>query len=438
MSANKHILVFSFTHHNLSIQELQSFIPERSDAQWLEGQLANQFDELVTLSTCNRLEIFATVDSIAEAIETFCQAHSMVTPYTPGQIRDKVMLFTDDEAVPHLFRLVSGLDSMVPGDAQILGQVKQGYNQAQQANRVGRTFHPLFQRAFSVAKRVRHETGLGKGRLSISALAVEYAQEFFFSLFGSKAVVIGAGKMGRLAARYLNKAGAREICVVNRSYEPAHELAQEVHGEAYTLDELPRALADADVVISSTASPDYVIDRQVLAASGPSNGKRLLIDIALPHDIDPAVVEIEGVHRVELENLRSRAEANKTARAAEFERATCIVQDECEQFGSLELSLNLDQLANELGQQAEQIFADEFAQLMENLNGLSDEQRQAIEHRMRRLAERIILTPRRNLRQNPLVRECPEALQCLVETFHKPSGARSDSGRSDCLHARNN
>lgn len=388
-------------------------------------RIGNVFAESACLSTCNRLEFFLAAESLDTASDVLADSLAKVLSLTSDEIQRRWTSYADEDAVRHLFRLAAGLESMVPGDAQILGQVKQTFQEAQSAGTVGRVFNLLFQRAFAAAKKVRHQTGLGKGRLSISALAVECARERLGCLREAITVVIGAGKMGQLTAKYLRQAGAKEIRIVNRGIEAAQELAQSIGAKAYSLDNLTEALHDANLVISGTASPQPLITKELLGESGYASQGCLLIDIALPPDIDPAVGHLDRVELIEMEYLRIRAQRNQRNRKAELERANAIVHEELNRLGPWPLPFHMDELAKRMGEYAAAIYQEEISQLFTTLPGLTPEQQATIDQRMKRMAERIVLAPRRNLRRNTTVRSCPEALQCISEIFLEPDDVRA-------------
>ncbi|MDX9753656.1 MAG: glutamyl-tRNA reductase, partial [bacterium] len=259
----EHFLVVTLNHRTVSIDQLYQFsIPE----EWMHDlllafQSAPSIKEVAGLCTCNRTEFYAAVHSVKDAAHAIVHILSERLGVSLESMRQGMDVIVDAEAVEHLFRLAAGLESMVVGDAQILGQVKAAYQFSESLNLAGKIFHHLFPKAFSMAKRVRHQTGLGKGRVSVSALAVECARQFFVSTDTLVATVVGAGKMGRLSAKYLCDAGCKEIRIVNRSVDKSLQLAQEVGGIAYNFDEIATALAGSQLVISSTAAKSPIITK---------------------------------------------------------------------------------------------------------------------------------------------------------------------------------
>lgn len=423
-----HIAVLSFNHQTISLEDLRPFVFEDGELQSFLEELKTLpgIDDALGLCTCNRVEMYLILNDIDAGIDAAVAQLSRRNQSEPDALRSSMAILVDTDAVRHLARLASGLESMVAGDAQILGQLKKSYYMAKQAGEPHRTIHVLFQKVFSIAKRVRNETGLGKGRVSISAIAVEFAVERFGHLFNTRAAVIGAGKMSSLAAKYLASTGVKELRIVNRTYEKALELAQEVRGAVYGIDELERALEGVDVVISGTASTEPVLTRELFESERlKENPPRLVIDIALPADAAPDLGDVAGVEVIALEDLRQCAKKNQASRMDEVGAAESIVNEELKKLGPWPLTATIDRVARDLGNLADRIFQEELNALLSNLTDLTPDQQTAVSARMKRLAERIVLAPRRNLRRGETLKSCPEAGKCLAEVFRESHGARS-------------
>lgn len=423
----EHFIVVTLNHNTLSLQELPQYsIPCEEIGDFLVQLQSNpDIDEIVGLTTCNRIEFYASVYSVKDAAHVLAKKIAEQTGCRLESLMEKCDVLVDGDAVEHLMRLVSGLDSMVIGDAQILGQVKAAFQQAVSLGTVKKTFHALFQKAFSIAKRVRKETGLGKGRISVSALAVEYAESFFGSLCDVTATVIGAGKMGTLAAKYLKDSGVKELRIVNRSLDRSLELAEKVEAKVYGMDELDRVLAESDLIVSGTAAPEYIITREKLEQVRRNNNTLLLLDIALPPDVDPAVEEVAGVSLVNMESLRRKAQENLAERNSQLLRAQEILDEELDQLGPWPLPLHVESLAKQMGVYANQISQEETQRLFALLPDLTPQQKEVIETQMLRLSERMILAPRRNLRKISKTRTCPDAFRCLADLFDHDCGSRT-------------
>ena len=256
----------------------------------------------VCLSTCNRTELYTLLPSLdgeLERVKSFLAEYHKVER---DQFENALYVHPGERGVEHLFKVASGLDSLVLGESEILGQVKQAYLTAHTQKRVEKVLHLLFQRSLRVAKKVRTETGIGRGLCSVGSVAVLMAEKIFGNLSRRTIMVIGAGKMGELTARHLLKAGASSIFVSNRSFLRAEELAQRLKGRAVNFDQLFQRMEEVDIVISSTAAPHFVVTKEdVFRLMKKRRGRSLfLIDIGVPRNIDPAVNRIENVFLYDL------------------------------------------------------------------------------------------------------------------------------------------
>ncbi len=290
--------------------------------------------EILHLATCNRVELVASVDETSQAMDAL---KSYLVKYG-GLANDEALCclygYQDEEAIRHLFRVTSSLDSLVMGEAQILGQVKEAYRQAMAQNATGIALNRLMHRAFRTAKRVRTETGIAANPVSVSFAAVELAKKIFGTLAGKKILIIGAGEMAELTCTHLIGNGAEDIIVANRSATQAQTLAEKYHGRAMGLDALDEGLMDADIVISSTGAPTYIVTQEMIRGCLRKRKNRLLflIDIAVPRDIDPAVDSIENVYLYNIDNLQDIVDENIKNRRREALKAEEIVAFEVAQY----------------------------------------------------------------------------------------------------------
>jgi glutamyl-tRNA reductase len=339
--------------------------------------------EGLIVSTCNRVEVIADVDParFEEGVE---RVHSFLTDSRSVSLDDigkRLYTHTNLEAVRHVFRVASSLDSMVVGEPQILGQVRKAYTQAIEAGTTGRVLHRLMHHAFHVAKRVRTETGIASSSVSISYTAVELGRKIFDSLEGRTVLLIGAGEMAELAARHLVKAGASRILLANRTEETAHRLAAEFNGEVVAYDELSTHLAAADVVICSTSAPQYVITPTMARKALESRRNRPLffIDISVPRNIDPAVGEIKNLFIFDVDDLEAVVASNLQEREREAARAEKIVEMEVGRFERSWRELDLGQEIGAMKRRLEEIAQAELARQRRHLGELSPEQERAVE-----------------------------------------------------------
>lgn len=297
-------------------------------------------DEAVVVSTCNRVEIYgatarsASVSSVAAAT---AEARSFLARWgdlNSDDLADALYEKVEAEAVDHVFRVASALDSMVVGESQILGQVKDAYGAATHCGATGPVLGRCLERAFGVAKRVRSETEISRGAANVSSVAVELAQHVFGDMAGKQVLVVGAGKMSALAARHLRRAGATSILVTNRSADRARQLASDIEGGARPWDELPNLLANADVVITSTGSDEPVLTRSLVKKAMKKRRYRpvVMVDIAVPRDVETAVGKIEGVYLFDIDDLQKVVDKNLRERSKEAVAAAKIVAVEVVAF----------------------------------------------------------------------------------------------------------
>jgi glutamyl-tRNA reductase len=280
--------------------------------------------EVVLLSTCNRVEVYGATagrvqGKVCRLFQQLCPGMD-VTPY--------VYVKEGLAAVEHLFSVASGLDSMVIGETEIIGQIKNAYQAAQQFGLTGRVLNRWFQTALQVAKEVRTRTGIGRGATSVGSVAVELAEKIFAGDLSDKTVMIlGAGKMGEACVRHLAKSGARSMLVANRSPERARTLAAELGGRALSFDERLTALAEADIVVSSTGSPTIVLNQDDIARILPARSSRplVLIDIAVPRDIAPDVEELDNVYLYNIDHLEAIVRENSRLREQELFKCSEII-----------------------------------------------------------------------------------------------------------------
>ncbi|OOP54867.1 MAG: glutamyl-tRNA reductase [Candidatus Brocadia carolinensis] len=294
----------------------------------------HQTAETVILSTCNRVEMY--VSSLDSAVKTedvlsfFADFHKItLTEFSPYMYH-----YTDDRAVNHLFFVTASLDSMVLGESQILSQVKEAYTTASMEEATGKVMNQLFQQALNVAKIVHTKTAIGKKKVSISSVAVEFAEKIFQDFTGKMVLVVGAGEMCELLLKHLYEEGARTIVVANRTFERAQEIANAFQGQAIKYELLGEYLAKADIIISSTSAPHFVIHSdQVKDAIRHRRGNPMfLLDIAVPRDIEPEIANIDNVYLYNIDDLQSVVSQNIDERTREVEKCRAIVEEEVEHF----------------------------------------------------------------------------------------------------------
>ncbi|MBA2705670.1 MAG: glutamyl-tRNA reductase [Blastocatellia bacterium] len=339
--------------------------------------------EGLIVSTCNRVEVLTetATDRLHEATERMVEFLTRANALPRSQFEKELYHHTDDQAVRHLFRVASSLDSMVVGEPQVLGQVRRAYSIALEAGATGRILNRLVHHAFRVAKRVRTETGIGANAVSISYMAVELGKKIFDSFEGRTALLIGAGEMAELAARHLVSAGVSNVLLANRSKGPARALASELGGTPVAFSRLADHLAQADIVICSTAAEGYVVTEQMVrdALATRRNRPVFFIDISVPRNIDPAVGKIPNVFVFDIDDLESVVTSNIREREREAERAELIVESEIMQFQQALRALESGPAIGALKQMFQDIARHELKRQRNRLGPLTPEQESSIE-----------------------------------------------------------
>ena len=351
--------------------------------------------ESMFISTCNRVEVVFTTSDLEGAREAVLMLFSKLGGLAEERFSSSVYVHQNLDAVRHVFRVASSLDSMVLGEPQILGQIKEAYSRATREKRTGVILNRLLHKAFQVAKRVRTETGISEAAVSVSYAAVELAKKIFQDLSGKKALLIGAGEMAELAARHLLTHGVSSICVANRTLEKAVELAGVFRGTPVSFDEIGAQLLEVDIVISSTASPTYVISQEKVRNSlrKRRNKPIFFIDIAVPRDVDPAVNDIPNVYVYDIDDLKGVVQLNMAQREQEALKAERIVQEEVIKFGKWLQTLEVVPTIVSLKEKAEAIRQAELRKTLPSLGPFSPMQMKALDTMTVSITEKMINDP---------------------------------------------
>jgi glutamyl-tRNA reductase len=358
--------------------------------------------EAVILSTCNRVEVYGVAEVPGEAragaFRRLCRHRGV----DPAGVEPLLYTYLDDEAVRHAFRVAASLDSMVVGEPQILGQVKDAFALAQSCQTVGPTLHTVFTQAFMVAKRVRTETEIGRHAVSVSSAAVELARKIFGGLGGRAVLLLGAGQMGELAARHLVEEGAFPIYVVNRTWARAQDLARSLAGTAMPFDELGTALAAVDIVIASTGAPVPLITRDIVARIMHGRGARPLffIDIAVPRDVEASVGQLADVYCYDIDDLQQVVDANLRQRAREAHRGEALVEREAAKLRARLGDVEVVPTIVSLRERLEAIRAGEVRKALARLPEATPATRDALEALSTALVNKILHAPITKLRES--------------------------------------
>jgi glutamyl-tRNA reductase len=354
--------------------------------------------ECMIVSTCNRVELLAAVESPEIDLTGFLYQHfglerALLEPHIYQQ--------SDRDAVRHLFRVAASLDSMVVGEPQILGQVKEAFAVARAAGTVAGQLEHLLQSAFAAAKKVRTETEIGSSSVSIASVAVDLARKIFGSLQGRTVFLVGAGKMSELAARHLVQQGAGAILVSNRTQDRARRMAEQFAGRVIPYEQLYEAASEADIVISSTGAPHPIFRREHGQAfmQRRRNRPMFFIDIAVPRDVDPAMGTLEGIFVYDIDDLQAVAAAHLAERSRQASDAETLIAGEVERFHQRQRTVNVAPAIVALQRQAEEIRQAELRRVQARLGGLSIEQVAAVEALTRGLVNKFLHPPMQALKQ---------------------------------------
>jgi glutamyl-tRNA reductase len=390
------LIVAGVSHHTAPLPLRERLVVNAGDTIAAAQRImeASGAKEVVLLSTCNRTEVYA-VEGDGDAVPAIWSDFSAllaedVSPY--GYVR------RDRDAVSHLFRVTAGIDSMILGEAQIHGQVRDAWEHSRGA--AGTVLTRLFQSALMVGGRVRNETSIGRGAASTSSAAVQLAAKIFGSLGGRHAMVLGAGEMAELALECLVGEGVRTAIVANRTHERAEELAERYHAQALHYDECWSRLADVDLLICSTAAPHAIVGVEQIAGSLRARGDRPLciLDIAVPRDVDPAVGALGNVFLYDLDDLRTVATANIERRREELPAAEAVIAPEVEKYWEWLAGLAAVPVLRSFRTEMDRMREAELAEAMRKLEHLSPRDREAIEHFSRALMNKFLHEPSVRLR----------------------------------------
>ena len=354
-------------------------------------------NEALILSTCNRVEVVAESPDDRLIRDFICEFHQI----SHDSVSTHLYSYRNVEAIRHVFRVTASLDSMVIGEPQILGQVKEAFRIAMDAGTVGMHLSALMNRAFAVAKKVRSETGISQSAVSVSYAAVELARKIFGDLSGKTVMIIGASKMGELAAKHLKRAGASSVLVTNRTFERAVELAKVFEGAAVPFEHFTDHMTGADIVITSTGAPHFIIGRNLAeqVIHRRKNKPIFFIDIAVPRDIDPAVNQIDNAFLYDIDDLQQVIDANLKERFKEAMRAEQIVDDEVEAFCLKMQTRDVVPTIVQLRDSLEKVRRDEIERNRRHLKDLSPEQQAAVDQITKSIVNKILHPPIEQLKQ---------------------------------------
>lgn len=403
------ILVLSLSHRTAPMDLLGRLAMDvEATTKLVSALCASEYvEEAVVLSTCNRLEVYASVSRFHAGLSVLSAEVSALTGVSLAELQNHCGIFYDEAAVSHCFSVASGLDSMVAGEHQILGQVRQAYSNAQAAGTVGTALNGLFQQSLRVAKRVQTETAAGSAGRSVMTSGTARLAEAGIELAGQRVLVVGAGSMAALAARTAAGAGAR-VCCVNRTPERAQHLAGSIEGTWRPWSELTDALAEADVLITCTGARGLRIGPELLIDT-PIRG---VLDLALPADVDPDVADLPGITLVSLEVLAAHPDTG-----ADLGDAVELVAGEVRDFQGVRRAAAVTPTVVALRTMASEVVAAELRRLDARRPGLDADDRQEIEQTVRRVVEKLLHQPTVRVKEFASVPESPDYALALRELF---------------------
>jgi glutamyl-tRNA reductase len=412
------LLVLGLSHRTapLQLREAVALTEGRAAAVMTELTAADTVGEAAVLSTCNRTEIYLVAADPVEAESAALSALARHADTRPTELAGHLYSLRRHEAARHLFRVAAGLESMVLGEAEILGQVRRAHELALVEGASGPILNRLFHGAVAAAGRARQETAIGRGGVSVPSVSVEIARAAIGDLNGRRAVVVGTGGTAGLLARSLAARGADLTFVANRHFDKAADLAAAHGGKAARIDELPGLLAEAEVVMSATASPHHVIEAEDLASS-VAGRQLLLVDLAVPRDIAPECRELEGVTLRDIDDIQAVAERNAGGREAESGRAERLLEIELDRFETWLASLEVLPAVSALRAHGDQVVARVIAENQNRWQSLGEADRERVETMVRAVAARLLHAPTRRLREVAGSERAYESVNTLRELF---------------------
>ncbi|ANU16918.1 glutamyl-tRNA reductase [Planococcus maritimus] len=416
-----HTLVVGVNYRSapVSIREKLSFIESELPQAMQALQQQKSILENVIVSTCNRTEIYAVVDQLHTGRFYVKQFLASYFDIPMEQFSQYLFLHEQDEAIDHLFRVTAGIDSMVLGETQILGQVKSSFLAGQEIGTTGTVFNQLFKQAVTLAKRAHNETAIGENAVSVSYAAVELGKKIFGSLKNKHVVILGAGKMGELAIKNLQGSGADRITVINRTFEKAEVLADKFGGTAKPLNQLQCALLEADILISSTGSTDFVIDLELMQfVEKLRKGKPLfMVDIAVPRDMDPRIGDLQNVFLYDIDDMQGIVEANLAERERAAKQIAVMITQEAEQFNDWLGTLGVVPVISALREKALGIQAETMESIENKMPDLTDREKKILNKHTKSIINQLLKEPILQAKEMGTAKKSREQLEMFMQIF---------------------
>ncbi len=417
-----HIIVVGLNYKTapVEIREKVSFELEQLPEAMKSLSTKKSILENIIVSTCNRTEVYAVVDQLHTGRYYIKEFLAEWFSVDQNELSSYLYVYEQDGAVNHLFQVACGLNSMVLGETQILGQVKKSFQQAQEENTIGVLFNNLFKRVITLAKKAHSETEINKNAVSISYAAVELGKKIFGSLQDKKILIVGAGKMGQLAIENLYSNGANQVTVINRTLKKAEILASKFSGQAKMLEELQCALLDADILISSTGSKEYVITKEMMENINILRKGRpiFMVDIAVPRDLDPKLVELDSVFLYDIDDLEGIVQANLAERKEAAEQIMIMIESELVEFNQWIKMLGVVPVISALREKALDIQAETLESMQRKLPGLSEREWKVINKHTKSIINQMLKDPILYAKDMAEMQNPEAALQAFVSIFN--------------------
>ncbi len=416
-----HILMVGLNYKTAPVEIREKLSFNTADLADAMEQLKSQKSilENIIISTCNRTEIYAVVDQLhtgryfikAFLSDWFGIAKEEFTPF--------LNIYEDDGAVEHLFKVTCGLNSMVVGETQILGQVRSSFLDAQKENTIGTVFNQLFKQAITLAKRAHAETDIGANAVSVSYAAVELAKKIFGNLSNKHVLILGAGKMGELAAQNLHGSGVKNVTVMNRTFDKAVDLAKKFDGEAKPLAELQCALMEADIMISSTGAKGYVITKEMMSyVERLRKGRPLfMVDIAVPRDLDPELAELDSVFLYDIDDLEGIVEANMLERKKAAEVIELMIEADIVEFKQWLGTLGVVPVISALRKKALAVQAETMESIERKMPNLTDREKKLLNKHTKSIINQLLRDPILRVKELAAEQNAEESLDLFMKIF---------------------
>ncbi|KQO01324.1 glutamyl-tRNA reductase [Paenibacillus sp. Leaf72] len=416
-----HIITVGLNYRTAPVEVRERFAFSEKELPEAVKQLMNtdSIMECVIVATCNRTELYAVVDRhhlCGHYIRSFMEQWFNLPR---KEFTNHLYMYEDEKAIEHLFRVASGLDSMIIGETQILGQVKDAFALAQQQRTTGTLFNTLFKQAITMAKRAHSETTIGESAVSVSYAAVELGKRIFGQFSKKTVMLIGAGETGELTAKHLYANGADRVIVVNRTYERAVQLADKFNGIACSMDEAANRLHEADIVISSTGADNFVLTRQVVASAMQRRRSKplFMIDIAVPRDLDPTIAAVDNVFLYDIDDLEGIVESNLEQRRKEAAKIETMIAQEMDLFEQWYKTLGVVPLIRALQTKAAEIHEETFNSLTNKLPDLDEHELKVIRKLTKSIVNQMMQDPILRIKEMAGERRAEEAMDMFVKLF---------------------